>query len=284
MYILDRFGSTALPVGAPRHTGGTFGSQARFIRLPGGGVYDAGGSGVLAPRLPADLRYDCTVVGSTAARLRATLDELRALRGCSDRLYRRRIDNSLVEQWATARLMQIDFDTQARHSHGLFQPITMLFALTSVWRGIGHGPSWTLDSGEYLDSGLYFDMADRYALTTSPKTLTISNGGNAPVDEILITVEAGATPVTGLTIATGSCELVYSGTIASNKSLVIDTAPLTRSVLNDGVGDWKSLATGYGHASDVWLKLAVGANTVTVTRTGGGTDTYVTFEFWDAWE
>lgn len=82
----------------------------------------------------------------------------------------------------------------------------------------------------------------------------------------------------------GSCQLVYSGTVAATKSLVIDCSPTRLSVLNDGVADWTHLDLGPSHASGAWLRLASGANSMVVARTGGGTDTYLTVAFSDAWE
>jgi hypothetical protein len=283
MYILDLFGSIVLPVGSPRHTAGTVSSQQRLIKTLGGGVYDGAGTAKLAPELPFQLVYDCKIVGNTAAGLRTRLDELREMRGAEDRLWRKTIDND-ARQWATARLMGVDYTTEARHSHGLFQPLSLTFQIKTLWQGILHGAPWYLNTGKYLNSGLYLNMHDRYALNTTPKSLTITNGGNTFTDDVTLTLEAGATPVTGLTVTVGACHLVYSGTVAATKSLVIDCSPARMSVLNDGVADWTHLDLGYSHASEAWFRLVKGANTVVVTRTGGGTDTYLTIDFSDQWE
>ena len=258
-------------------------SQQRLITLIGGGVYDAGGTR-LPPELPFPLIYDCKVVASSATALRTALDGLRALRGVEAQLYRVSIADRNRRHWATARLLAVNYDTIAKNSHGLFQPITMEFSVRSLWRGALHGPAWYLDAGNYLDTGLFLDMGDRYALDTTPKTLTITNGGNTPADDVVLTLDAGATQVTGLTITAGSCQLVWSGTVAANKQLVIDCSPLRKSVMNDGVPAWNYLNFGGSHASEAWMRLESGANTMVVTRSGGGADTYLTVGFWDAWE
>jgi hypothetical protein len=257
-------------------------SQQRLIKTLGGGVYDAGGTGKLAPELPFQLVYDCKAYDTTAAALRSTLDDLREMRGVEDRLWRKAIDGD--RQWATARLMQVDYTTEARHSHGMFQPLSLTFQIKTLWRGILHGAPWYLNSGKYLNSGLYLNMHDRYALTTTPKSLTITNDGNTFTDDVTLTLEAGATPVTGLTVTVGSCQLVYSGTVAATKSLVIDCSPTRLSVLNDSVADWTHLDLGPSHASEAWFRLLKGENTVVVTRTGGGSDSYLTIDFSDQWE
>lgn len=283
MYILTQFAGVTLPVGSPRHRAGTAPSWERTVRTLGGGVYDAAGTAQAGPLLPYDLTYDCKATGSSAASLRTTLDALRALRGVDGRLYRRALDDGDL-QWARARLVGVEYSTEARHSHGLFQPLTMTWAVKTLWQGVLHGAPWVLDSGETLDSGLYLDMADRYALTTTPITLTVTNNGNTTTDDVTLTLEAGATPVTGLTVTCGACSLVFSGTVGAGKSLVIDCSPAAMSVLNDGAAAWADLALGGAHASEAWLRLAVGANSVVVTRTGGGTDSYLTVAFSDRWE
>ncbi len=284
MYILDSFGSIPLPIGSPRHTAGTTTSQQRMIKTIGGGVFDADGASMKQrPELPFQLTYDCKVVGTTAAELRSTLDTLRSMRGVEARLWRKALDDD-ARQWATARLMSVNYDTEARHSHGLFQPVSIVFVIRTLWRGENHGAPWYLDSGVYLDDGMYLGMYDRYALNSTPKTLTITNGGNVFTDDVVLTLEAGATQVTGLTVAVGACHLVYSGIVAATKSLVIDCSPLRRSVLNDGNADYASLALGPNHASEAWLRLAVGANSMVVSRSGGGADTYLTVAFSDGWE
>lgn len=283
MYILDCFDKTSLPIGSPRHTASTVQSQQRMIKTLGGGVYDASGSLRAEPVLPFTLTYDCKAVGATQAALRSTLDDLRALRGVEARLYRKSLD-AASRQWATARLMSVDYDTEARHSHGLFQPLTMTFLVTTLWRGALHGAPWYLNTGKYLNTGLFLNMADRYALSATTSTLTITNGGNTHTDDVVLTLEAGSSPVTGLTVTMGSCRLVYSGTVAATKALVIDCSPMRLSVLNNGVADWTHFDLGPSHASEAWLRLATGSNSMVVTRTGGGSDTYLTVAFSDAWE
>lgn len=282
MYELTQFDSIKLPGASPKHTAGTVQSQSRLVKILGGGVYDPDGSKA-APDLPFQLVYECKIRGNSAGGLRLRMDELRAFRGVEARLWREAFSNG-DKQWALARCMSVDYDTQAQHSHALFQPLTMVFLVKTLWRGVLHGAPWYLNTGRYLNTGLYLNMHDRYALTATTQTLTITNGGNTYADEVLLTLEAGATPVTGLTITCGSCQLVWSGTVAAGKSLVIDCAPLRRSVRNDGAPAYVDFDTGPSHASEVWMRLASGENSMVVERTGGGTDTYLTVDFSDAWE
>jgi hypothetical protein len=257
-----------------------------LIKTLGGGVYDAAGAGQLRPQLPFDLIYDCKAVGATPAALRSALDGLRALRGVRGRLYRRGLDDSIPNfpQWAMARLEEVVYTTEARHSHGLFQPLSLKFSVTTLWHGVLHGAPWYLDSGEYLDTGLYLDMYDRYPLTTTSETLSITNGGNIYTDDVVLTLEAGSSVVTSLSVSVGSCEIVYTGTVDAGTSLVIDCSPTLPTVTNDGVAAWSGFSLGASHASEAWLRLEPGANSVLVERTGGGADTYLTIEFSDRWQ
>lgn len=284
MYLLRQFGSVALPAGAPRHTAGTANSQQQIINVVGGGVFDVLGSEQAAPALPFDLRYECKAFDrSSAAALRSTLDELRGCRGAQAKLWREGLDDG-TRQWATARLVEVGYDTEARHSHGLFQPLVMVFTVQSLWRGVQHGAPWSVNAGQMLNGGLYLNMGDRHVLTTSPKTITLRNDGTARTDDVVFTLEAGAVPVTGLILACGDCELLWSGTVAVGTSLVIDCSPLRRSVRNNGVAAYGSLHLGAGHKSEAWMRLARGANSLVVTRTGGSAATYLTVGWYDAWE
>lgn len=283
MYILTQFDGLTLPVGSPRHTAGTAMTSERTVQVMGGGMYDAWGAAQARPRLPQEITYDCKAYASTAAALRSTLDALRAKRGRRGRLYRRGLDDDEL-QWATARLMEVDYNTQAQHSHGLFQPLALRWSVQSLWHGALHGAPWTLDDGELLDGGLDLDLSERYALTTTPITLTITNNGNTAVEDVRVVVENGTYALTEITVRCGDCELVFGGTVGANKTLEIDCSPAALSVLNDGAAAWNDLTLGANHASEAWLRLEPGANSVVVSRTGGWTNSYITFEFSDCWE
>ena len=283
MYKLTQFGSVILPIASPKHTAGTMPTRQRLVKVLGGGVYDADGGGQAAAELPFEITYDCKIKGNTTADLRTRMDALRALRGVEARLWRQSFDTG-DRQWALARCVAVDYETEARHSIGLFQSVTLMFRVRTLWNGILHGAPWYLNTGRYLNAGLYLDMHDRYALTSTTRTLTITNSGNAATDDVVLTLDAGATPVTGLTITLGACQLVWAGTLTSTKTLEIDCSPLRMSVLNDGIADWSALSLGGGHASPAWMRVPVGANSMVVTRTGGGADTFLTVDFSDGWE
>lgn len=281
MYILTTFDGVTLPTASPRLAGGTAESVQRMVRLAGGGVYDAHGTAQALAALPQELTYSCKALGSTATELRATLDALRGKRGVRGRLYRRGLNDGGL-QWALARLLQVDATTEAQHSHGLFQPISLRWSLLTLWQGGVHGAGWTLNSGQVLDGGLYLDMKSQYILASTSTTAAPVNYGNAATEDVTLTYTAGGSNCTGLTIRCGDCELVFGGTVLAGKSLVIDCG--ARSVRNDGADAYAALTLGANHASAAWMRLAPGANAMTVTRVGGGTGSVLTVGFWDGWE
>jgi len=281
MYLLTQFDGVTLPIGQPAYTAGTAPSMARMVRTAGGGVFDAAGTEQAKPALPYELVYDCKALADTDAGLRSTLDALRAKRGVRGKLWRQGQDDGAL-QWATARLMAVQY--QMAIGFKLVQPLSMRWSVQSLWHGERHGAPWTFDSGLYFDDGLSFDMAEEYELTTTPITLTVNNGGNTFTDDVILTLTVGTGDITGLRVQVGSCDLLFSGTVAATKQLVIDCSPSRLSVLNDGAAAWADLTLGGGHASEAWLQLQPGANSVVVTRTGGGPYATLAFDFSERWE
>lgn len=277
-YTIDRFGSIALPCAAAEEPVGTAPSRSGLVTLPGG-YYDAYGS-ERAPREREIISRKAILHRSTPALLQAAYNELRAMRGVRSNLYMTQPDGSVY--WTTARLLKIVSPSGPDNIRHL--ELTMTFELIEpVWHGERTGSGWVLDAGEVLDAGLTLDESDGVTvLNTSPKNVTVINGGNATVKNAVITVTAVGTDITSLIIAkSGETQLVYSGTIAVGESLVIDCGAW--SVENDGADDYANFDLGASHAIEEWLHLDPGSNTITVTRTGGANST-IGFTFYDLWE
>jgi hypothetical protein len=280
-YKLEKFGTTNLPIYRPTTPIGTGGSNAPVLDLPGGGVWDPLGSED-ARRKSTTIRYKGALVESTATALDTAYKAWEALRGTADILYRRRADTTM--EWCQARLVQVDGSRGAENL--LHQDFSLTWQMISdSWYSHIHDGGWLLDAGYYLDAGLYLDSADfTFTLDASPKSCTVTNGGNVLVENCVITVTCGVTAaITALTIerAVGGVtqeKWAWAGTIATSKALVIDVG--TWSVLNDGV-DAFAITLDATHKSDVWLKLLPGANTITVTLTGGSTNSTILFTFAD---
>lgn len=267
MYKLTTFAGVTLPTARPKHTAGTAQSELRMLQTMGG-VYDGWGTARARALLPFELRYECLALGTTAAALKTTLDALRALRGVQGSLVRSSFTTPAVTHWATARLTQVEYGTEARHRHGLYQPLTLTWLVTTLWHGTAHGEVFEEDAEE---------------LPVDDSNLTLVNGGNVYTDDVVITLDSGLADVTGLTIQVGSSyHLVYDATIKAGNQLVIDCSPARLSVTNGGMAAWADLTLGAYHASEAWLRLAPGNNLVTAWLFGSGAK--LNFAYSDLWE
>ena len=161
-------------------------------------------------------------------------------------------------------------------------PLDIVFQIQTPWYGTFRGTGWSLDSGETLDASCV-GGAILYSLYPSPKALTLANNGNVMTRHVSCKVLAGSAAITALTIAVGNCDMDFSGTIASTKTLQIIQRQNYAAITNDGSNAYDDWNYGGSHTSGWWLELAAGTNTMTVTYTGGSTDSYITLEYADGW-
>lgn len=282
-YRIVRFGNYAadmvtLPVLGKTHDMGSGASRMLNVDSPDGQVDLLGNE--RAKRGPYTLPVSCTLYDTTPANVQTNLDQLKAMRGKVDKLWMELYDGS--ERWIKARLDSVSGPRKI--NNGLYISLTLAFYIKEQsWSCANHGP-WLFDDGEYFDSGLYFDGGESYALDSSPKSITVNNGGNVDVDDLIMTVTARTSNITALVIkrldgATVLEHLIYSGTILVGESLVVNCGSL--SVQNDGAGDSAHLTRGTDHTYDGWMRLEPGDNTIQVTRTGGGADSTIDFNFYD---
>lgn len=276
-YRIFRFGTLTLPVLEASHEVGAGASKASIIETPSGQVDLLGTE--RAARTMHTISYECRIYG-TETSIQAQLGALKALRGTADRLYRRNADRTI--HWTWARLDSVNATHGSRNGRNMGVMLNFII-LSQTWNGDNHDGGWVLDDGEYLDYGLYLNSADFYwMLNTSPRTVTVTNGGNATARSCIVTVTAGSAAITALRMQFTGVDVNWSGTLASGDKLVIDCG--ARTVTNDGVDAYSGFVLGAGHVNEDWLPLAPGATDVTVTKTGGSTDSYILFEFYDAEE
>lgn len=276
-YNLNKFGQTDLPKVNAEPDVGTGPAKSDLVNIPGG-WFDPQGT-AQADAQTHIIPLACALIGATKTALDDAYDTVRALKGVRDKLWRLRADGDI--QWIWARMIEIQAVRDYRVPHRL--PMTISFQrLSPLWNGLRSDDGWLLDAGDRLDEGLYLDGTPT-VLNTSPKNITVTNSGNATVKNAVITVTAVGTDITALTIAkSGETQLVYSGTIAAGESLVIDCGAW--SVENDGTDDYANFALGASHAIEEWLHLEPGNNTITVTKTGGGTTSTIGFTYYDGWQ
>lgn len=269
-----------LPIYDPVSDIGTGPTAAPLVTLPGG-FFDLYGS-EQAPRAQTRIDHSCTVIGTSNSNLTTQVNAIRAKRGKRGQLWRQHRDGST--EWTYARLLE------ARGVGDVVipwrQPLSLTFLMLSpIWYGTLHSGPWTLNSGKTLNSGLELNApSNTTTLNTSPKDITVINGGNATVDNPVITVTAGGANITALTIrnATSGAELTFSGTITGGQALVINAG--AGSVKNNAVNAYSSFGFGVNHTIDAWFPLVPGSNSITVTKTGGSTNSTIKFEHSDGWE
>lgn len=279
--ILKLFGATALPeydYTNPATGSGPTASTA--TKLGSGGYFDALGSERAPLDLPYDLPFRGVVVEDTAAAFAARMKRLRGLRGKVNRLVRELEDGTT--QWCEAKCLRVSADGEA--GKALAQELAIDFEVRSPWYGALHGASWYLGEGPYLGDGHVLGYAELHTLDASPKTITLTNGGEGQVRAVRITVTAGDAGVTALRLACSAtdCEWDFTQTIAAGKSLVVDCGAWT--VQNDSVDAWNDLRTTANHTRAEWLLLQPGDNTITVTHTTAGSAPTIRFDFSDVHE
>ena len=275
-YYLERFGTITLPAAMSIETAAPVAAAERIVSTVAG-AFDADGAGRSAQRFPHTLTYQAIVDEATLAAQRTALDALRAAVGTRAYLYRRADDDAAVQR-ALCRLVAMPHDRQFEHQGYL--PIRLEFRQLTAWQG--QATSWTLDDGELFDDGLDLDSSDYYAaISSSPSSQAVTNGGNLPVSSVVITINAGAGALANPIITAPNMDLRWAGLIPAGQSLVIDSGAL--SVLLNGADAYSGLYFGGTHTIENWIELAAGASVVALTVGGTLTGASWSIDFREAW-
>ena len=274
---LTQFGTYVFPLFNKRDLVSTGDTGGTLLRLPGGGAYDAYGTDA-APEGIREVSTEFEIIASTTAAVQTARDQIRARAGLWRRLWAHFPDGT--DRWAWARMSKVKMER--RREYLFYQPVKLTFEIKEPgWNGTGHGATWYLDAGSYLDAGLYLDYDDTITLDGSPKSATITNGGNRTVTNAILSIRAAGNPISAIRLVCGSCDWTFSGSVAAGKVLTIDCG--TRSIRNDGADAYSSFVLNAGHTVADWLQLAAGANSVTITYTCAGAASTLTPTFYDGW-
>jgi len=289
MYRLIRFGSVTLDQQTNQvDTIGSGETPTAYQMLPEGGALDLFGTQQKHPgTVERSKSMRLTIPrGASLSVLNDLYLNLLSLRGKRDRLYRETVNGDI--HWIYARLVEVTAERsyeQARYQR--IQDVSLRFVTQEAfWRG-DLGGIWYFDDAEYFDSGLAFDSGQTYALTTSPTSFTVtlgaaSDAGRASVRAVRMSVNAGASAMSAITIArTGGESITFSGTVLANKTLVIDSG--TMQVTNDGADAYASLSLSSTADLASWFALEPGGNIITVTFTGGGTGKQISLAYYEVW-
>lgn len=277
-YTLTEFASVALPTMMPIEDVGSGKAMTRPLQSPG--------------KLFDPLRADRAVIGkgqidrqslihSTTEAVRVSeYKTLRGLLGVRGRLHRQQ-DGEATSEWVVARLVQATSRRSVKDYNHC--EIRMIFEKYSpYWRDQAPVGEWYLNDGEVLNDGLVLDSEETtFTLDVSPKTLAVTNDGNAILIGLKFHLVAGSANITALKIATDETEIDYTGTIAAGQGLLIDCG--ARSVLNNGSNDRANFSLGSGHIINEWFRLHPGESPVTITITGGSTDSTISFGYSHGW-
>lgn len=286
---VERFGDTAITLynGADDLPAGP--GYATQADLPAGGARDLFGSGW--GRIGArTIRKSGELIADDRATLEAAADALRGLSQQRGALYVR-MDSGAV-RWCNARCIRVAAPRSVENT--LFLPVTLEWVqLDPYWRGERHGGGWVLDAlifgtpaeTVYLDTGRHFDEAvgDGFTLADAPDptTGTITNDGNTPVYDPIITITAGASDISYVRVKGWQCEWEWTGTLAAGDQLVVDCGALT--VTNDGADAYSGFGFTSDHLIPDWFQLMPGGNGIGVEVTTASTDATVTFQFDDGY-
>jgi hypothetical protein len=205
------------------------------------------------------------------------LSNIKALVGTVDQLWREP-PGSLSNQFVYAKLEYIDADWDPEAS--LVLPFRAEFTqLSPYWNGDGHGRNSGSPTTDY-----------KFTLTASPQTVTVQNDGNREATGVVIDIAnpvgAAAITVIDLDCSDGGWHLTWTGSLAANQTLSIDTRD--RSVLKASADAYSGLAYGVNHEIAYWVSLPGGPNTdidVTITdgSVGGAQSPTIQISFYDAW-
>lgn len=259
-YWIKQFGSTSLPSAIPVQDVGMPRTHGESVSLPGGRAYDSLGTEAVRPALPYTLQVQGKAIGATAAALKTTWYELRALHGTRAKLYRTPEGGDENSEWVWARLIETD---ARRDVHWQSLNYTMTF---EVWSEVWYGASASASA----------------ILAASSETITAANSGNVRVTDPVITITANASPITVLTIGVSDVsEFQWEGTLAAGSSLIIDCG--AQSVTIGASSLYSGFELTANHTVDDWLRLEPGNNSVIVTRTGGSGSSTAIITYADGW-
>ena len=266
--ILATTTTLTLPTARPRHyVGAGKADTAQFFPLAGGGLLDglSQNEPAVTQGVPIPVRGAIHRGSQTAAQLETQYRALRQAVGTRGKLTRV-WNSSGNSEWCYARLLALDAVEEVMNQ--TYLELDMLIQMFSpCWYGTANSDNFTLSAG----SG-------------NSNTLTVNNGGNAPIDNAVITITCGSTTITGVEIkhmlgATIWNHLTWSGSLTAAQTLEFDAGAHT--VEKQGADDYPAFDFGASHKEAVMFRLWAGDNTVVVILTGGGTNAVVNFAFND---
>ena len=278
MYTITRFGTITLPTCKTEYTTSPVPAQLNLVQTASG-VFDNDGTDRRKQAFPHPLSYKAYVVEDDLAVARPIMDDLRAAVATRARLYRTADNNGETHYcWA---VLAAEPQSRPWGSGMHIWELEFSFQQMSPWIGAIHGVGWKFDTGIKFDNGRTFDETPPVTLSTNPLSMTKPNAGNLPVTDIRFVTTAGGAPITAIQIDGPGFSLIWTGNLPIGSTVEIDAG--AAMVLKNGSNDYNAFRFGPGHTIGTWAQLLKGDNTVTVTLTGGSTDSKFSMIYYDKW-
>lgn len=288
-YVIYQFGTTVLPQYSAEANVGTMRMQSSIRELPGGGVWRAQGI-QRSGRAPSTVTKRCSFAEDTDADMRTTYNELRALVGTVDRLWRV-WDDADTPEWVWAEMREVDSTRQKGMVSHL--EVDLEFAVLSpAWLGTHHAEAWSVTIPPQIIVGDGHTLGSGSTIALGPPAIptvqVINNNGNTIVRDGVITITAGDAAITSVSVlvtslaAASISEWLFSNNILAGQELVVDAG--TWTVTNNGVDAYSGFTLASNHNHDGLLVLGPGANGAVITYAGGGVGSTFLCDFHDSWE
>lgn len=188
------------------------------------------------------------IVAEGVAALRAKVVALLEKRGVRGPLWRKRLDDNVLE-WKTARLLQIGWPRKWE-DHGLLAELSFQFET--------YMEGWNAATATASSDS---------AVAATPLGLTVENAGQIPVDDGVFTVTRTSGTITTVAVTGTGIDWTWTGSLGASDVLTIDAG--NQTVKKTGADAYSGFVLGGSHTAQGWLPLAEGDNTLTVTLTGG---------------
>ncbi len=201
------------------------------------------------------------LVATASQYLRQQVDGIRAKRGATGRVWRRRWDDPSVTQWKTARLLAAQEKSDSEHRTIMAQIDCVFESPMAAWRDAAA------------------DVVSANLVAGGQAGLLLGSDGNATIEDSVITVTAGgAIASLQFSILHLGIDLRWAGALGAGSVLVIDCG--TDSVTVNGAAAYSGFSLGPGHSARTWLPLPPGAWAMLVASDGPGT---VSSSHYDQW-
>ena len=293
-YALRQFGSILLPEYKEQGQSDNMGTGLALTswqQLPNGTYFDNYAGLERRPQGIRPLTKEGLLIGSSHAAIETQIDNLRRNIGVRDKLTVQFHSGRL--RWQYAVLRQVDI--AAELFRGYVLPVQLTFETAAQhWYELIQGvEGWTIGDGSFSlgdgTAGLgQSDYVYTIDATDAYKTdINLVHAGNIPATNLMITVTAGSTNLTQVTVRnqTSSAAIsplawswTYDATILAGESLVVDCG--ASSVFNDGDD---AFADFDPNRKAQWLRLeAEATNNIWVRAYGNSNlDATISFRWFD---